>query len=109
MIDLWRTHVAWRFQAHPPRTKRPTRTPTPGAPCAKCKRVVEDPRYLHCKACRSKATHNAKSRARKRKADGLCPRCGGPRGLVTVVCDKCLKYARDKYHAERGHSDMAPA
>ena len=99
MLDLWKRHVAWRLQAQPPiASSRATESPR----CPKCKRVVEDRRFKMCVACRASSTKAAKKRARKRKLNGLCPKCGGQRGVETVVCAGCLAKGRDRYHERKG-------
>ena len=90
-----RRHVAWRLQAQPPiASSRATESPR----CPKCKRVVEDRRFKMCVACRASSTKAAKKRARKRKLNGLCPKCGKPTDGHTVVCPACLAQGRDRYH-----------
>ena len=104
MIDLLRRH-AWRFRAHPPAggiSAMPITAEAEGTPCTKCKKPVEDARFKHCAACRASSTKAAKKRARKRKLNGLCPKCGGPRGVETVVCAGCLAKGRATYHNRKG-------
>ena len=106
MLDLWRRHIAWRFMSAPASTLLPSggkqATTNGGRPCTKCRKPVEDARYKHCAACRASSTKAAKKRARKRKLNGLCPKCGGPRGVETVVCSACLAKGRATYHNRKG-------
>ena len=101
MMDLWRRHVAWRLTARPPRLRSNAATlpKANGRPCTKCRKPVEDERYLHCARCRASSTRAAKKRARKRVMTGACPKCGKPRDGATIVCRSCLAHQRARYHA----------
>ena len=101
MMDLWRSHVAWRLKARPTVTL-PTagKSKADGRPCTKCRKPVEDERYLHCARCRASSTRAAKKRARKRVMTGACPKCGKPRDGSTIVCRSCLAHQRARYHAQ---------
>ena len=70
-----------------------------GTPCTRCKKAVEDVAFKYCVTCRAMATKNAKKRARRYKREGRCPKCGGARGVETVVCSACLAQGRATYRA----------
>ena len=105
MIDLLRRH-AWRLRAHPLASEangaNSPISPEANPPCTRCKTPIEDAGFKYCRACRAAANKNAKKRARRHKREGRCPKCGGPRGVETVVCSGCLAKGRATYHNRKG-------
>ena len=103
---LWRRHVAWRFRAQPPASEANCTTcrisSEANPPCTKCRKPVEDVAFKYCRACRAMATKSSKKRARRHKREGRCPKCGGPRGMETIVCSACLAQGRATYHNRKG-------
>ena len=105
MQNLWKRHIAWRLRAHPPVggiSDMPITAEADGTPCTRCKTPVEDAAFKYCRACRAQANKNTKKRARKHKREGRCPKCGGPRGVETVVCSGCLAKGRATYRNRKG-------
>ena len=109
MISLLRRHLAWRFRAHPPATTTVIledgdhaaevgEDALTNAPCNKCKRTVEDPRFKHCARCRDRATQVSKRKRQKRRREGLCPKCGGAIDGEFSSCTECRRKGREEYH-----------
>ena len=98
-------HVTWRFARRAPTAMdagAPAAPLNDGVGCTRCKKPVEDAAFKYCRACRAQANKSAKKRARKHKREGCCPKCGGPRGVETVVCSACLAKGRATYHNRKG-------
>ena len=111
MISLLRRHLAWRFRAHPPAITPVTLEDgdhadeideaVTNAPCTKCRRTVEDPRFKHCARCRDRATRVSKNKRQKRRREGLCPKCGGQLDGDHMSCAECRQKGREEYHAKQ--------
>ena len=111
MLDLLRRHVAWRFRAHPPATTvilddhhhaaEVGEHALTNAPCNKCKRTVEDPRFKHCARCRDRASQVSKRKRQKRRREGLCPKCGGAIDGEFNSCVECRRTGREAHHAKQ--------
>ena len=98
-------HVTWRFARRAP---TPTAAGAPDAPvravagCVRCGAPRDDRRFKHCHRCRTRASLNQTKRRKMLVRHGKCPKCGGARGVETVVCSPCLAKGRARYHERKG-------
>ena len=63
--------------------------------CPLChgKRLV-DPGYHSCAECREERNERSRQNERRKRAEGLCPRCGEPQTDGHILCEKCRDYKK---------------
>ena len=63
--------------------------------CPDCRSPAAGDGTQRCQSCKERAASDARTRAAKRKAEGLCTKCGRPAKPGYTLCADCLRKRND--------------
>lgn len=69
--------------------------------CNKCGKEIEDNKHKRCKECREKDNKYQREYRKKRREQGLCPRCGGEIKDKYKYCERCREKRREHMNRMR--------